>query len=69
MLRFILWELNLTDRSQSAKFAKIRTHKIFMLHGDIGKFIYHTEVITKIVKKLQILAASFVYCRSRCSSV
>ena len=30
---FFLRELIFADRDQSAKFAKIRTHKIFMLHS------------------------------------
>ena len=30
---FFLWEPVFADRGQSAKFAEIRTRKIFMLHG------------------------------------
>ena len=34
---FFLRELIFADRGQSAKFAKIRTRKIFMLHDNICK--------------------------------
>ena len=32
---FFLWELIFADQGQSSKFAKIRTRKIFMVHGSL----------------------------------
>ena len=45
---FFLWELIFADRGQSAKFAKIRTRKILMLHG-MGQYRQH-----KFFKKSKI---------------
>ena len=43
---FFLRELSFADRGQSAKFAKIRTRKIFMLHGN---FFSGTKILSVLL--------------------
>ena len=52
---FFLWALIFADRSQPAKFAKIRTRKIFMLHGISTNLTANTaDFFFRIHKRVRI---------------